>query len=986
MKVTLKDLILAYRKAKVDLFYSPCASLRAIADYESNLHNNLRSLLKKINSHDTAWAEESDFLGSWTLHAKSITKKQAAPHPIFSSPDEEWDYLNKQMTEGEHHTAEFRVMSDASINFHVFSALWIMRVGSLYDSTLGVNSYGNRLRRKENGEFSLLSLGSFTPYLKPYSKWRDNAISKMLHSLEENKNIIALTADISSFYHELNPNFMLNDQFNKLFSVKFNQLDKKINTIFIELLCNWSKSTPLKKGLPVGLPASSIVANLSLIELDRIMEQEVSPLYYGRYVDDILLVIDNNKKFTSSKEVWSWIFKRSNGYLSWEGKEENSIRFKPEYLKESNIIFNNEKNKIFFLSGSTGKTMALCLRNQINERASEWRALPIIPFSEKNVATDLVTATQSDGDRADSLRKMDAMTMRRSGFALKLRDFEAYERDLPPEAWAGHRHAFLEAFINHVMVLPNFFELERYLARIIQLAVSCEDFGHLDDIIKKLETIKKDVRSHCKPKVKSLLSDKSYSPECIIVKWEERLKILVEEAIISAFPYRLTKVGAESWRSFSEGNFFEEKLKDIQSEKMQWFCSDLAYTPFRFIGLPRNLSRRRSLPTKDKIKGATISKRLLPNDAVAEGVTIVQDWLDLPPNVVSPIFFATRPLNVTELYIAEKKPCSFPGRERIDKALFMLRGYTLGNSVPSYSIGTNILDISTSKFGAPTSVTIALSSWKTDQESWVASVMNKTDPKALDRYKQLNDLINHVISQPHGAKYLIFPELSLPAQWFLRFANKLRWRGISLISGIEYRHRVGGKVRNQAWASLVYDVDGFPTVFLYTQDKQRAALHEERELERLNNKTLSPINKWEHPPILKHGDFRFSILVCSELTNIEYRSSLRGKIDALFALEWNRDIDTFNSIVESASLDIHTYIVQCNDRQFGDSRIRAPYRDVWIRDAVRVKGGISDYIVFGNIDVLALRKFQSNHRSPDGPFKPVPDGFKIAKGRKVLPD
>ncbi len=70
---------------------------------------------------------------------------------------------------------------------------------------------------------------------------------------------------------------------------------------------------------------------------------------------------------------------------------------------------------------------------------------------------------------------------------------------------------------------------------------------------------------------------------------------------------------------------------------------------------------------------------------------------------------------------------------------------------------------------------------------------------------------------------------------------------------------------------------------------------------------------------------------------------------------------------------------------YGDSRIRAPYKESWRRDLVRIKGGKNDYFVIGEIDVLALRQFQSNFRSPDGPFKPMPDGFVIAHERKVLP-
>ena len=41
--------------------------------------------------------------------------------------------------------------------------------------------------------------------------------------------------------------------------------------------------------------------------------------------------------------------------------------------------------------------------------------------------------------------------------------------------------------------------------------------------------------------------------------------------------------------------------------------------------------------------------------------------------------------------------------------------------------------------------------------------------------------------------------------------------------------------------------------------------------------------------------------------------------------------------------------------------------------------------MMGEIDMQVLRQFQSSYRSPAKPFKPVPDGFEIDFGRKVLP-
>lgn len=67
------------------------------------------------------------------------------------------------------------------------------------------------------------------------------------------------------------------------------------------------------------------------------------------------------------------------------------------------------------------------------------------------------------------------------------------------------------------------------------------------------------------------------------------------------------------------------------------------------------------------------------------------------------------------------------------------------------------------------------------------------------------------------------------------------------------------------------------------------------------------------------------------------------------------------------------------------SRIRASFKDSWRRNLLRVKGGITGYCMSDEIDVQVLRAFQSSHRSPAKSFKPVPDGFEIDFGRKVLP-
>ena len=100
----------------------------------------------------------------------------------------------------------------------------------------------------------------------------------------------------------------------------------------------------------------------------------------------------------------------------------------------------------------------------------------------------------------------------------------------------------------------------------------------------------------------------------------------------------------------------------------------------------------------------------------------------------------------------------------------------------------------------------------------------------------------------------------------------------------------------------------------------------------------------------------------------------------LFVLEWNKDVTTFEFLVESAAHDLHAPIVQINNRKYGDSRIRIPFDKAYLRDVVRVKGGDEDFYVVASVDFASLRSFQ---RDPSvGGYKPLPIGYVMSPFRK----
>jgi len=1002
--VSLIDLGLAYRKAKVDLYYSTNPSLFAIADYEEELTANLTRLQSKLNSKSRAWVRTEKFLGDWTVAPKGInpaeeSKKSSDAGLIFAAPEEEWANL----AEGNKPTAEFRLMANCSIDFHVLSALWMLEVGDRFDKALSANVYGSRLRRNRRQEINKLAMGSFKPYLRPFREWRDGGIKAMRSALANGKKVLALTADVSSFYHKLNPGFMLDGAFLKLAGVELTDWQKKLHRLFITALQAWAQNTPLEQGLPVGLPASAVVANAALLRLDQFIEQQVIPLYYGRYVDDILLVMENTSDIRTTEQFWEWVFNRDGGkdLLKWDQKadpQKKSILFKPPYLEGSRVAFENSKNKLFVLSGSPGAALVNAISEQINKRASEWRALPSLPDSAGTIATDLLKATNNAGEQADNLRKTDALTLHRAGFALNLRDYEAFERDLQPESWEKHRHAFFKAVIDHLLTPIKFFELAQYLPRIIRMATACEDFDHLGKMIQALDGLQRKVEQDCDYRVKAL--PKEQTPADLLLHWSVALETALVESIVTAFPPKLSKSGLAAWQEHMANLWHPMSAalcllgewaspaftaRDIQRIQARLFSHDLAHIPLRFAGLPKEMVSQRGVAVRSNLSIAK-ADGLLP-DNVLEGISTLTGWLKFKQGSPIGFTFATRPYNLNELYLIAPEPFAASNREALGAVVMALRGFEITEHKMPHWNQHSVLHIPDGELQAKQ--TIAVSSWETSNESFVAAVMQQPDPGARRRYQRLNRLINELISRPDGTRYLILPELALPPQWFMRIADKLKGRGISLIAGVEYLHAPKKRVRNQVWTSLTHDGLGFLSLMVYRQDKQRPALHEEHELFRLAGVELRPAQsqQWQKPPIVQHGDFRFALMVCSELTNIRYRSELRGKVDALFVPEWNRDIETFNALVESAALDIHAYIIQCNNRHYGDSRIRAPLEKRWERDVIRVKGGNHDYCITGEIDVLALRQFQSSHRSPARGFKPVPDGFAedMAFDRTALP-
>lgn len=107
--------------------------------------------------------------------------------------------------------------------------------------------------------------------------------------------------------------------------------------------------------------------------------------------------------------------------------------------------------------------------------------------------------------------------------------------------------------------------------------------------------------------------------------------------------------------------------------------------------------------------------------------------------------------------------------------------------------------------------------------------------------------------------------------------------------------------------------------------------------------------------------------------------AVKGKIDPLVGVEWNKDTNYFSNIVESCSRVLHCYIAQVNTSQYGDTRLSRPVETAH-KDLLGLKGGTNDAILVAKIDIQAMRDFQIktyalSHTGKG--FKPLPPDFSV---------
>ncbi len=1049
--LTLTDLFFAFRKAKVDCFFERSICIASqFAEYEQDLAERLTMMLVALQAGDIANLLSSN-LGDTRVVAKKLTispkkiKKDATPdgHGFFSDSERALERLCATHDL----TPEFRLVGNFPVDMHVLSALWINLIGHKFDAVLSKSSYGSRLRRYRPepgspkgtlGNYHLEAIGSFQPYFNPYKEWRNRGFQAIRKELESEQAVIAISMDITSFYHRIDPSFMADTRFlsnagieltewelafTSAFSTAMGLWSEMVGTQMQELGC--SKSDAEVGGLPIGLSLSRVVANALLTSLDRDIEQGLTPVYYGRYVDDIFLVLRDPGNLATVKELLGFIASRTLSFPNPAKVKRGEIYLElpDNSLGRTTLLLQQAKQKVFFLQGQGGLDLLCNIESQIRSVSSERRLMTSPDRLESMASARVLTAAGSPSEEADTLRRADGLSVRRLGWSIQLRVVETLARDLRAEDWYAERKQFYKFAHSHILRPDRILDHLDYFPRLLSLAVALMDWSDarrlIDATMNALSKLERQPASqsikvngcHAKDRTDSMwhkLSETTldWARDAVLrsLRWDhrtgkirplsetaravfERIGLEDDPAVVGA---RALLLRETDWAKIA----YKDHLRR-HSSRQRPAIHDESHL-YGLYGHEEDLREflDRSIDLGKGLSSARVHSRCIDN---------IQDREKTPS--LLPYLLPTRPYTSQEVSLFLPDQCVFscPGTTPASTWARYMRAargvWVWGELVTTESEGNGseqnppdcgenlspIALIGLSK-GIP-KVRLGISSLLTTDKSFESAANGQSD-LSRERYKRIERVINQAIDAYPRPTHLLLPELSLPERWVDTVSQRLQDAGISLIAGLDYHRERPNLIHSEAVLVLSDDRLGFPASVQIRQAKSLPAAGEEEILLRNYGQEWPTGLASYKKPVYVHAGFCFGVLVCSELQNISHRERFQGNVDCMMVLSWNQDLDTFSALVESASLDVHAHIALVNNRKYGDSRVRTPAKEPYKRDTCRLRGGENEHVLVVELNIADLREFQSRAKrwpSRDDLFKPVPEGYLIAPFRRAIP-
>lgn len=919
---------------------------------------------------------------------------------------------------------EMQYFIDMNVEGYILGVLWIMLVGTPMDGLVYEHSYGNRLRTNLLDEcgFFTRSPYLFQPYFNQYESWRDTALSYAQKSLGKNQDVVVLMLDFKRFFYQvgLSENELLEivedclsnsqNKFNvdncefayKLTSFVWaviEQYSKVLRTVCYNLVEN-------RVVLPIGFHPSNVLANIALKKFDETLINGWNPIYYGRYVDDIIIVekIEKNSEiYKKAKEgelnsddviehyltfcnAWQkgrakcnknskqgLLVKLNEEESRWYfGEDSKDIGYKVNHIYNqfigSEIIVQKNKVKIFYFGSDKSDALLKCFKDQIIKNKSEFRFLPEDEaVFQSSDYTEIYHLTNNDGP--NKLRGVDGLSIDKfnlSKFLGKYLRISGLIND--------NLENKFESDIDKIFTPSVLIENYQMWEKVLEILIINEKYDTYSKFVKQIIHAIENIEF---PENQEYSFDPEYDLVSVLCSAILRTLSLVWGPKVKGLAQSIYKDIEHAFMfvvNFSDVDDFNNTRKMYCVTRM---CDKYAM-PILIDCVLKDIALFEDEVVFNLTKFYSVTK-------------VVKNYeLDFQNSYAFyPYLITMFDLNFNN-QIRELVDSKF--KNDVNNLLHLKEQYILINyqrelvsddsiySVVEMRKFSDENDNIAIKVGERKKSKIRLAIANTSlYESDIENALSDRPRRDFERYQNLVKVVNEAIEEK--AELLVLPENYLPFEWVPILARTCAKNQLAIVTGIEHiKLYIDNKskpyVTNLTAVILPYKEDDYKFSYVHFHKKVNMA---PSELDRINSFRCKPC-EGENYELYNWNDFWFSVYCCYELASIKDRAIFHSYIDALIAVEWNKDVNYYSNIVESLSRDLHCYCVQVNTAKYGDSRITMPSKTE-NKDKIKVKGGKNTSLLVDEIDFAELRKFQykgvllqTKENNPNS-FKQTPPDF-----------
>lgn len=980
---------------------------------EKTINDNLVFKFTKILQELNNFNENSEFFKS-LFNSISVN---FFPKKIFSKQEDENFITNKKQF-ALYEIERLNAFIDIPIEFHIISILWINELGYKFDAELLKECKGNRLllNKEKSGVINTSSL--FKPYFTQYQKWRDESIIVAQNLLDDEKNALFINLDIKDYFHSCRIDL---DKYFNIESTTPNSINfvlRKIHTIYSDLIAkkykfpnDFSNELNNRSLLPIGLLSSYIIANNYLNDFDKLITNKFKPAYYGRYVDDILIVLSepNIENYSNNTfEKYSFNFEEYKSKIL-NDMNSNLEDFKlsrvDEYLLQTlyplfkvipgsdgkniikidqydNLVCQSQKTLMYYFDYEESNLVIDKLKQELDFKSSEFKDLPDdndgLGDFDKNAY--YLNYTDSDG----KVRTLKDYKENRYGLTVyltnKILGATKHKQSVSDE----EIQKFLKLFYGQ-----NIIEFYRLWEKIFTyLLVNNKPAEYVDFYFRCIEEIQK-IKLHKnsfqrtkideKYVINTLIKFLDISHELVLSLHPNFLK--QNKKVLKNFVYRSNKIEANYLNFFFNEITRPDSFWSMRYRKTNMLRHHYVSIPLLNYTKESYTSSINLLSLSFKVEKYTIDKTLIlnsPRPIKFWECTISQLFTDLKAKSKN---IENEFLNIADYYSSN---------HFLDKAFNKFKkankkhrsSDTFEDSIDNYkdkffriieqqNKNDILLEIHSNSDEKNLKPKIGVANTFVSENNIIKGLRNKPNI-SNNRYQTLVKFLKE--TRRNNADIIAFPEFFIPIEIFSSLVRYAEKNQSVVISGLEHI-TVNNFSFNFVATVLPIDINGYKDATIVFRLKNHYAPIEEELIKGNHYFIPKPIQNRYH--IFKWKNIYFSVFYCFELANIVHRSLLRSKVDLLFAIEYNQDINYFSNLVESIIRDIHCYVVQVNSSHFGDTRISQPTKTYNI-DIVKLKGGENNVTVIGSIDIEKLREFQRKKYSlsrTDKTFKPLPPEF-----------